>query len=547
MKQNKETITAAKVRAPPSDRADRPPPEMNQSRFHDPNAHRPALPIESPQRENKMLIAQLAEQAVSNVDKPKPEQLGPENNEELFRLQSFSKDLKAKYDHFKQEAVRKTRELEQKLDKLKDLEAEGHTHEEDDTPVMSTIRQLENRFDKALIKYNEAASIGKTYEQIVRRHGEEKMDFDRQLALIERALKQKEKDLVQLTLMSHDAIAAKEMAKSELLRVEKEEAAERAKRNKELKDRRDIVRQREDINAQLAARAAQREADAQRAEEARKHKALMSDKASKEDYERAKKEKQDRMRAYENAFFKIKEATGVSDISSVMDKFMTQEDTNINLKLLTTEGQAKLDALQAAMKEARTALEEYRFSGGGGGGGRRIVDEYESSLVDGINNNERVRAKFEKVHRVLVSMKSGTEHLMDKLDVVDGGVAQPPDVVSDETVVEVLAACEQKLIKALQEVGDAAKTALLALDDGAAAATKTISKHNVRVDMSLEYGGSDSDGEEDEEGADEVPDRDRVKVSANELAEKLAKRKKGGRGGTPLDGQGSKGSRPSMA
>ena len=74
-----------------------------------------------------------------------------------------------------------------------------------------------------------------------------------------------------------------------------------------------------------------------------------------------------------------------------------------------------------------------------------------------------------------------------------------------------------------------------------------ISKHNVRVDMSLEYGGSDSDGEEDEEGADEVPDRDRVKVSANELAEKLAKRKKGGRGGTPLDGQGSKGSRPSMA
>ena len=91
------------------------------------------------------------------------------------------------------------------------------------------------------------------------------------------------------------------------------------------------------------------------------------------------------------------------------------------------------------------------------------------------------------------------------------------------------------------------ETALLALDDGAAAATKTISKHNVRVDMSLEYGGSDSDGEEDEEGADEVPDRDRVKVSANELAEKLAKRKKGGRGGTPLDGQGSKGSRPSMA
>jgi len=31
------------------------------------------------------------------------------------------------------------------------------------------IRMLENRFDKALIKYNEAQSIRKTYEQIVKR------------------------------------------------------------------------------------------------------------------------------------------------------------------------------------------------------------------------------------------------------------------------------------------------------------------------------------------------------------------------------------------
>ncbi len=34
---------------------------------------------------------------------------------------------------------------------------------------MRTIRILENRLDKVMIKYNEAQSIRKTYEQIVKR------------------------------------------------------------------------------------------------------------------------------------------------------------------------------------------------------------------------------------------------------------------------------------------------------------------------------------------------------------------------------------------
>ena len=48
------------------------------------------------------------------------------------------------------------------------------------------IRELENRLDEAAIKYNEAASIKKTYEQIVKRLREERVGFDHQLSSIER-------------------------------------------------------------------------------------------------------------------------------------------------------------------------------------------------------------------------------------------------------------------------------------------------------------------------------------------------------------------------
>lgn len=41
-------------------------------------------------------------------------------------------------------------------DKLKDLEKEMTKLNDDDTPLTRNIRTLENRLDKAMIKYNEA-------------------------------------------------------------------------------------------------------------------------------------------------------------------------------------------------------------------------------------------------------------------------------------------------------------------------------------------------------------------------------------------------------
>jgi len=53
----------------------------------------------------------------------------------------------------------------------------------EDNEYTRTIRSLENKLDKAMIKYNEAQSIRKTYEQIVRRLKEERVGFDNQVRL----------------------------------------------------------------------------------------------------------------------------------------------------------------------------------------------------------------------------------------------------------------------------------------------------------------------------------------------------------------------------
>lgn len=73
-----------------------------------------------------------------------------------------------------------------------------------------------------MIKYNEAQSIRKTYEQIVKRLREERVGFDNQLAALERTLNAKRHDYEELLLLSGDANHAKEMAVSEQRASERE-------------------------------------------------------------------------------------------------------------------------------------------------------------------------------------------------------------------------------------------------------------------------------------------------------------------------------------
>jgi hypothetical protein len=72
---------------------------------------------------------------------------------------------------------------------------------------------------QAMIKFNEAQSIRKTYEQIIRRLREERVGFDQQLVSIERTLEAKGRDYEELVLLSGDASHAKDSAIAELEKV----------------------------------------------------------------------------------------------------------------------------------------------------------------------------------------------------------------------------------------------------------------------------------------------------------------------------------------
>jgi hypothetical protein len=459
-------------------------------------------------------------------------------------------DLRRKHDDVRHQCQFRQKELDTMQDKLKDLEKEMDKLKDDDTPLTRNIRTLENRLDKAMIKYNEAQSIRKTYEQIVKRLKEERIGFDNQLAAIERTLKAKEKDLEELVLMSHDAQHAKEVAKAELLKLEHQLMEEKKQREKELADRRALVQQKVEMNQRMEKRDKMRRemAMVEGGEQgggdgdAGMKKNMFSTAFHSALNEHVMEEEQKKITTYEEAFRKIKDATGVSDVNEVIQKFLTQDETHNNLVVMTKEAQARIDALNEEKTQAKAKVEEIKYSGTGSLGSRRIVDEFESHLSEASSKCERNKQKYERIAKILINVKSGVEHLADKLEPIT--VEQEAVVMTDSTVVEVLAQCEAKLMRLMDSLeGDQAT-----MEDAAGQEKMMTSQeiempaYNIRIQIPHDAEDDSGDDDMEEDDQEDVPDRDQVKKYSSLMLEKANKKQKRQRK-RKSDGGGTKGSK----
>ena len=160
-------------------------------------------------------------------------------------------------------------------------------------------------------------------------------------------------------------------------------------------------------------------------------------------------EEQEKLNQYEEAFRKIKEATGVSDVQEVIQKFITQEDTHRSLVEMTKEAETKIDQLNSEKNDLKSKVEELKYSGSGQLGSRRIVDEFETHLTEAQHQCDNNRQKYERVAKIVINVKAGIEHLYDKMSIFKSDMQQIS--MSDETVVDILKQCESKLMLLMEE------------------------------------------------------------------------------------------------
>lgn len=416
-----------------------------------------------------------------------PAVIGGDDSDELAQVVVQLNKVRKQHDDVRHKVQSQSALLEELKDEVKDLELESKKPSLEDTPETRKIRMLENRLDKAMIKYNEAQSIRKTYEQIVKRLKEERIGFDNQLAAIERALGAKQHDYEELVLLSSDATHAREMILQELEKARGQYEEEKRQREKELREKQQYVKIRLEMSQRLDKRdkqkldvVAKESGDLTGEEEKHLKSALAMTVMQQGMAVEEKKEHRSKIDIFESAFRKIKEATGVSDVNEVIQKITSQESTTDNLINLSKENQARLEQLQTEHSNLKTRVEELKYSGSGGGHRRKMVDDHEQNLVLASAKLERAKLKYERLAKVLIGVKAGVEHLVDKLECVrdDDQVV----VVTDETIVDALQESEMTLVRLVNQI-KAAAAAGGVLASTAAAGSSSASTGGKKKDM----------------------------------------------------------------
>ena len=233
-------------------------------------------------------------------------------------------------------------------------------------------------------------------------------------------------------------------------------------------------------------------------------------------------EEQEKIASYEAAFREIKEATGVADVNEVIQKFITQEETHKNLLAMTKESQAKIEQLTEAKAAAQERVQRLKYSA-------TSEQQQVTSHEQGERKFERQRHKYERLAKVLVSIKAGIQHLAERLEGVQ--IDEPTLVLSDENMVEVLEQCEKRLEIVLEAIW--LEEEALVRDMGELALKKTaelpaeppvVNNMRVRDADGAEEAPSEEEFEEDLE--EEVVDREVLKKQSVSILDKATKKTK---------------------
>ncbi|EGD81976.1 hypothetical protein PTSG_02660 [Salpingoeca rosetta] len=462
-------------------------------------------------------------QAVIKTNKDKIAKLKKENKQLTQKL----KDIKLKFNthvveetgtNSMQEKITKTKmrrntlrhEAKQKEKRLEELKKQLHeltleeAHQQKNSGGASQesqkLRTLENRLDKANIKFNEAQHVGKTYKQIIRKLEQDRLHFDNSITELEKTLSQRKEELVRVEAMCVDACKARDEARKHLAAKEKEISTARKKRDEE--------------KSRLKALAEERRRQFE-AMEKRLRMASAGVEQNSGDKE-ASDECKEKLETYEQAMRRIRDATGASDVNEVVQRFATQGETQDHLKQLQQDNTEQLHKLRQEHQKLQKQFEALKYSGEARNtGNQRMLAEFEAHLRDVERRGSKAQQSTERATKVLVALSAGVEALYEKL-----GSIKPVQFRAASNVQDKLTEAELRL-KKLNEELEARKNELPGGLE-AESIPYILPEHNTRVPLDTQ----DADGESDSDDDDEFASRDALKKQAQALVDAKTNKKR---------------------
>uniref|UniRef100_A0A3B4VBQ4 Coiled-coil domain containing 151 n=1 Tax=Seriola dumerili TaxID=41447 RepID=A0A3B4VBQ4_SERDU len=314
--------------------------------------------------------------------------------------------------------------------------ADARTRRKEEDAI--NLRALENSLEKTQFKCKEAENIMTNYLKLKSHLQEESLTFQGQLDSMEAEILNHRQELHTLQVMNNDAQLSKEVAKAELQQQEEQLYKER--------------KERERIIASYRKKVEERKAQAEKVDRRIQRANMQPDELSSEAQRsttRMAGEEEKAVSTFEEAFRRIKEATGVTDIQEIVERFISQKETHQHLEKLKGENENVMQQLKEQRELLNQQFQDMKYSGEAKlSSDQQILEECEQQLQAQQQRCDAAKERLDWLVKTLRTIRAGVEHLANKLPHIDIVADVSPD--SDEFVLELMTQCELKL-QLLQE------------------------------------------------------------------------------------------------
>uniref|UniRef100_A0A1I8IN67 Coiled-coil domain-containing protein 151 n=1 Tax=Macrostomum lignano TaxID=282301 RepID=A0A1I8IN67_9PLAT len=430
-------------------------------------------------------------------------------------------DTKKKLNALKHMTAVKQRKLDELQQENKEMEQdaeEAKATEEGESYEGRRLRDLENKMDKTNMKLKEAEHIKRTYEQIKSRLQEDHLSFgNTRLTRWRRRFAKAERRSASWSAQPRRPTAE---AAHKLKKMEETVYTERKRREQEIHKLKSEADEKRLQYEKMERRQAQRDSTQDQGPE--RTSSSLGD------------SQQEKITDLQEAFKRIKEATGVSDLNEVVIRFENQGSTREHLEELKKDSEKETQRLRAERDTLKTQFDDVKYSGECKlSSGQKILENYQTQLRREEEDRAAVEQELESASKVLVQCKAGVDHLHEKLShikVARSHAAQAQiDPSSDAYVLDVLGKCEERLLKLMAELEkedvEAELKAMRAEEFNQQVESK-LPQHNVRISLAGQSREKSYDDDSDSAEDDgEVLSRAAVKKQSQQLIDQKTKKR----------------------
>eukprot|EP00605_Chrysophyceae_sp_TOSAG23-4_P000435 GSChrysophyteH1.ASY1.ANO1.492.1 assembled CDS len=338
--------------------------------------------------------------------------------------------------------------------------------------IQKQIRILENRLEKALVKFNEAIANNKGLRDQIDDLRRERVVFESIYRKMERELHDRKQKMAEIIELSNQSYETRDKYQMEVAAIEQANRKE----NEEFEE------QMMELGRML---------------ENELNNTANSDANSIE-----------RVQNFEEAFNKIKQATGISDVEELVRTFIKNEDHNFSLFNYVNEQNNEIEKyeeqIQALREEERKFAQE---SGDDVHQHKQILKELESKLASSESMSEKYEVRCQDLQRVVESLKRGLQSTYDKLDIpaaededINSSAAVLGDAaVSETNMVHYLGVIEQKANRLLQVYAEVRQAQLTMKKEEEDKKSNSSELLNVNPPKVEEYQSDDEDDDDEDD------------------------------------------------